>query len=367
MSHLKRIDMTKAALAALFACVCSASAQNIDEELPLPRWEREAPRVNTSDPGNAFNSLLPGESLVPALPEEPGMLHFGPRLNDTPTALNSQITDLSLFLHGSLLQQSKPAVAPRVPTPVMALRDLSSEHIQALADSPANTYLIDTQSLLSEVAKGDLERLLAFHAGDARIRLYLLVLDSDQKLPDTVDPATIAYGALTRSPSCLAIYPLAEPWRARVLLSPSVHDIASREILMEMAADCIRDSQQADEPDEQLHRYAVRLSTRLFWLQKSMPEKAETRIELSKALKEIEPLRETATGGILWPLPFWSKVLLVGSAALLILWMALRHLVLRRTRSSQEGQVWMLSEPEVQPRLGGAFSAGSGALLSYKR
>jgi len=370
MSLHVRIDPARVGIAAMMAMLCTASAQSIDEDLPLPRWEREAPRVDASDPGNAFNSLLPGETLVPALPEEPGMLHFGPRLNDTPTSLSPQIgpTDLSLFLHGSLLQQAKPAQAPRVPTPVMALRDLSADLTKALTESPANTYLIDPQNLLPEVARGDLERLLDFHAGDARIRFYLLVIDADQKLPDSIDPALIAYGALTRYPSCLAIYPLGEPWRTRVLLSPSVHDVSSHETLMEMAADCIRDAQQADDADEQLHRYAVRLSTRLFWLQKAMPEKAMPHVGVSPSLKEITSGQETLGSVSMLRLPLWSKVLLGSSAILLTLWLSLRHLVMRRTQpTTTTGQVWMLPEAEVQPRLGGAFSAGAGAVLSYKR
>lgn len=367
MSHRARIDPAKAVIAAFFAMLCYTLAQSIDEELPLPRWEREAPRVDASDPGNAFNSLLPGETLVPALPEEPGMLRFGPRLNDTPTSLSPQIgpTDLSLFLHGSLLQQAKPAQAPRVPTPVMALRDLPADLTKTLTESPANTYLIDPQNLLPEVARGDLERLLDFHAGDARIRFYLLVLDADQKLPDTIDTALIAYGALTRYPSCLAIYPLGEPWRARVLLSPSVHDTASHETLLEMAADCIRDAQQADDAEEQLHRYAVRLSTRLFWLQKSMPEKPVAHVGVSPSLREITSADAAPKTALL--LPLWSKLLLGCSATLLILWLSMRHLVMRRTQPTTTGQVWMLPEVEAQPRLGGAFSAGAGAVLSYKR
>jgi hypothetical protein len=362
-----RIDPVRVGFAAIMAMLCTATAQSIDEELPLPRWEREAPRVDASDPGTAFNSLLRGETLVPALPEEPGMLRFGPRLNDTPTSLSPQIgpTDLSLFLHGSLLQQAKPAQAPRVPTPVMALRDLPVDITKDLTESPANTYLIDPQNLLPEVARGDLERLLDFHAGNARIRFYLLVLDANQRLPDTIDPALIAYGALTRYPSCLAIYPLGEPWRARVLLSPSVHDAASPETLLEMAADCIRDAQQADDADEQLHRYAVRLSTRLFWLQKSMSEKAVVHVGVSPTLREITSADKAPRPALI--LPLWSKLLLGCSAALFILWLSLRHLVMRRTPPATAGQVWMLPEAEAQPRLGGAFSAGAGAVLSYKR
>lgn len=115
------------------------SAQSIDEELPLPRWEREAPALpRISEPGSQFNSLLPTDSLLPSPPEQQGLLQSGPRLADAPPVLMpgySELgpTDLSLFLHGSILQAVKPAHAPHQPTPVMSLRELPQELLTTLA------------------------------------------------------------------------------------------------------------------------------------------------------------------------------------------------------------------------------------------
>lgn len=365
--HLHRLSLALALLAGLLG---TARAQTIDDDLPLPRWDQRPPLVNGAPvapgPGSSFNSLLPGESLVPSLPEDPGALQIGPRLMDTPSALSSQFgaTDLSLFLPGNLLQQARPAQAPRVPTPVLSLKDLPADLIAALPDSPANDYLIDPQDLVPEIARADLERLLAFHASDARIRLHLLILDADQKLPDSVDPATIAHGVLTRQPSCLAIYPLGEPWRARVLLSRPVHAAARPDALTALAADCIQDAQQADEPAEQLHRYAVRLSTRLFGLQQSLPVPGAA---ASPAMREVTAGGAEAPGGIvLWLTSSVTQVVLAGIAACGLLWMLVRKLMKRHQRRTTSGQVWMLPEREPRPRLGGAFSAGAGAVISLK-
>ncbi|GEP42908.1 hypothetical protein [Brevifollis gellanilyticus] len=360
------------ALLSLLSSVFTAGAQTIDDDLPLPRWDQRPPLVNGAPvplgPGSQFNSLLPGESLVPSLPEDPGALQFGPRLMDTPSSLNPQFgaTDLSLFLPGSLLQQARPAQTPRVPTPVMALKDLPADIIASLDDSPANDYLIDPQNLVPEIARADIERLLEFHNSDARIRLHILVLDADQKLPDTLDPATIAHGALGRQHSCLAIYPLGEPWRARVLLSRPLHAAAKPDMLMDMVADCIRDAQEADEPMEQFHRYTVRLSTRLFWLQKSIPTTPASQAA-SPTLREVTAGGESPAPLYLWLNSPVTKIVLSGIAVLGLGWLLLRKVIKPRLARQAGSEVWMLPEHETKARLGGAFSAGAGAALSYKK
>lgn len=361
-------------LVSLSLMICGfVTAQSIDDDLPLPRWEEERPPLLNGLPipaeaGSHFNSLLPGESLVPSLPETPGMLHFGPRLTDTQPSLSPQIgtTDLSLFLHGSHMQADKPALAPHTPTPVLALRDLPADFAESLADAPSNDYLIDPQDITPEVARGELERLLEFHATDARIRLYVLVLETDQKLPDSINLTRIANGALTRQPSCLAIYPMGEPWRARLLLSQPVHDAVPAQGLRDMAADCIRDAQQADEADEQLRRYSVRLSTRLFWLQKALIAHTQPQGQSPPSLKEITSETITPTRLLTWQPTPAAVILLSSLAILLILSLGLRPILKKRRSARPQSHIWMLPESDVPPRLGGAFSAGAGAVLNYK-
>lgn len=343
-----------------------ADAQSIDEELPLPRWEESPPSLDSVNPGGQFNNLLPG-TLIPALTDSSEIQRLGPRLDDAPTGLSSQIgpTDLSLFLHGSLLQNARPAQAPRVPTPALAIKDLQPDQVAALADIPANEYLVDPQDLVPEVVRGDLDRLLEFHASDARIRLHVLVLDADQKLPASADPLQFAHGTLTRHLSCLAVYPLGEPWRTRIFLSKTLHHAAAADELADMAADCIRDAQEADDPAEQLQRYTIRLCTRLYWLQKKLPDPAMRTVVNSKpSLQEVTGAQESTVGFInRYLLP--ASLPLAGVGGLMILWQLFKRL--KKRRRPDPDHVWILPEPEVIPRLGGAFSAGAGAVLSYKQ
>jgi hypothetical protein len=349
----------------------AAAAQSVDEELPLPRWEKDPP-VMKSDAGNHFNSLLPADQLLPALPEPQSMLQSGPRLGDAPPSVMPGYgdvgpMDLSLFLHGSILQAQKNPQSTHSPTPVLALRDLSQDITRALLDAPSNDLLIDPQNLVPEVTRGDVERLLTFHAGESTIRIYLLVIDANQKLPDSFDLALLAHGALKRQASCLAVYPLGEPWRARLLLSQSVHSAGTSASLADMAADCIRDAQQAEEEGAQLQRYAVRLSTRLFWLQKLLintPVKAAS--NAPRLLEVVGQDASPAPAAVAIDIRLWLALAATAVSLLALIAILLLKRPPTSRRSTPTSHTWILPEPEATPRLGGAFSGGAGAVASFK-
>ena len=368
--HRKLTDLRALSYLMLTLLASSASvafSQDIDELLPLPRWENEAPaQPMAEEPGSQFNSLLPRDPFVEDSLELPPS---GPRLSDAPPTLMAGYselgpTDLSLFLHGSMLQSDNPTAAMARPTPVMDLKDLPAEIFQGLQDAPANEYVMDPQNLIPEMTRTDLDRLLEFHAKDCQIDFYLLVIDTNQQLPTSATLDHLAHGALTRQKACLAVYPLGEPWRARLLLSPRLRGTVSETALTELATDCIQDAHQAQQSSLQLQRYAVRLSTRLFWLEKTLPSSSTVTSTTSP------PETADATKPISNPLfPFtWLVPSLIAMAVLLTaIWLTQ---LLAKKRSPQlmtePTHVWVLPDIEVSPRLGGAFSGGSSITVSFK-
>lgn len=353
----------------LLICLCGGcwlfatllQAQSVDEDLPLPRWEEEPSHLPS---GSQFNSLLPSDSLT--APSD--FMPSGPRLTDTPPVLMpgySELgpTDLSLFLHGSILGNVTPLRTPAVPTAAVALKELPSEILQGLATSPANEMLMDPQSLLGEVSRLDLERLLDFHAKEAKVRFYLLVIGADQKLPTITALDQLAHGALTRQHSCLAVYPLGEPWRARVFMSKSVHHFVPVKNLADLAADCIADAQQAGEPTSQLQRFAVRLSTRLFWLEKTLTGTG-SQTSLQEISAESEPTTAAPSESSSTRIMAMTGLILGGLCLLVITLLIIRRRV--RKKRPDESFVWLLPDPDVLPRLGGAFSGGSSSICSFK-
>lgn len=348
-------------LSLCWGCTVLSLAQSLDDDLPLPRWEDEPTAMPS---GSQFNSLLPSDSLT--APSD--FLPSGPRLTDSPPVLMpgySELApmDLSLFLHGSIMGSAPVAKTPHLPTAAMALKEVPAEVLSGLAQSPANELLMDPLTLLGEIPRQDVERLLEFHAKEAKVRLYLLVIGADQKLPSSLTLDRLAHGALTRQHSCLAVYPLGEPWRARLFMSRSVHQFIEVQNLAELAADCIADAQQTEEPTAQLQRFSVRLSTRLFWLEKSLAGTgAQTTLQEVAATSEAslsQASESSTTQTLAWIGAALGVVCMLTLAAF---WLKLHA----KKKRPDEAFVWVLPDPEVLPRLGGAFSGGSGAICSFK-
>jgi hypothetical protein len=349
----------------------------IDKVLPLPQWH--SPEIGTV-PIPVSPETMNGTPLIPsALLTAEDLQDLIPMLPVEPPSLNVQIDeekdfDLSLFLPDSLLGRTLQITEQPQPTPANELRALENSFIQACRDSPSDSYLIDPDTHVSETQREDLSRFLEFHNRDAKISAYVVVTDRDQIIPEGVDLSQIGSGVLTSRDSCLVVYPLGEPWRARVFLSNSVHRKANAEYLKSLIDDCATDAKEVTDPLEQMHRFTVRLSIRLFWLEKvthsENPKIAEApQIPLVHEDQENREAALTASmikeSQISSSLP---KHWLVGGVALLSLlglttiaatWFSVHK---KRLRT----HVWMLPEVEAAPRLGGVFSGGGGASIRYR-
>jgi hypothetical protein len=345
---------------------------DIDEILPLPQWS--GPDIAGSPPPRLGGLLLPDGLLVddesdttPRLPSE------APVLTSELQASTTDI-DLSLFLPDALLGKTIRTYESPGPTPLTELRDLDDNFLTICRESPADEHLIDPESHVSETQKEDLLRFLEFHARDARIKAYVVVTDRDQTVPKTADLSNIASGSLTSQDSCLAVYPLGEPWRARLFLSAAIHKSVSPDYLTSLVQDCAKDAQLVNDPLEQLHRFTVRLSIRLFWLEKLIAagqpapqvatrEDIPSDIIVKREAALNEALLERDMAGRRKKVDGWSVVfgILLSLAGGAVTYAALRY---RRRRLI--GFVWMLPEIETRPRLGGEFSGGGGASIAYR-
>jgi hypothetical protein len=369
----------------LLALVCASglsaevvqSGEKAEEHvLPLPRWSEQELK--------AFRSPLPGinspEVLLPkngdAISDINNLIHTplssGPRLDhffnnhEGELSPRLQADDIRLFLPESILGQpaQSGSSAVQIPTPIASLKDVPAEFLAACAQSLPREYLIDPDQLVPEIQNHDMQRLLEFHAQDARIKLYVLMVAHDQKLPEGAELEKIASGSLLQSDACLLVYPLGEPWRTRLFVSKSIHNQISTEFLSETIKACLQESLQTSNVHDQLRRYTIHLSTRLFWLQKALSADFADKTSKSQSLAEFSPnLKPPAVSSShsLVTLMLWS------SSSLLLLGLSVltgrrfhRHMQLRKQR-----RIWMLSEPDTIPRLGGAFTGGGGRMIRY--
>lgn len=371
----------------LSALLCCARAAAVDDgqpvekaeehSLPLPRWsEQELKRFRDSLPGGGSPGVLPpksGESIsdINELINTP--LSSGPRLDqffnkhDSSLSPRLQAEDMRLFLPDAILglPTQSQATAVQLPTPLASLKEVSPEFLAACAQSLPKEYLIDPDQLVPEIQNHDMQRLLGFHAQDARIKLYILMIGHDQKLPEGVELEKIASGSLMQSDACLVVYPLGEPWRTRLFVSRSIHNQISTEFLTETIQACLNEALQTSNVHDQLRRYTIHLSTRLFWLQKALgtdlaskTDKGQALAEFSAEVKKAPAVSRSAglTSLLIWA----SGGLLVLGLVYLFCRRIFRHLQHQKRR-----RVWMLAEAETVPRLGGAFTGGGGSMIRY--
>lgn len=352
----------------VLGCLALEAAMATDSQpggdLPLPRWS-EQELQSFRERGTLQGAILPNAGDTPANVD--ALLH-GPKLTPSFNADSAQLSprlrpeDMTLFLPESTLAATASAnsYAKDLPTPLVTLRDIPPEFLALAEQSPAETFLIDPAQLVPESQQNDMTRFLEFHARDAGITLYLLILPHNQKLPDQANLSGIAGGSLLQKESCLITYPLGEPWRARMFLSQSVHDKASSAFLAETLQACLNEAMLASDAFDQMHRYVVELSTRLFWLRKALklPQKTESGSDLS----EVTGTLGSNSSAI-------ALRVLVGGSALLIslltaFWLLARRMVcyLRKRRLNR---VWILPDLDTPHRLGGTFAGGGGGQVRY--
>lgn len=343
--------------------------------LPLPQWSPDELQMLEREGGPPGLGILlpPDTTLLPPIGES-GFLHTGPKLADappsvfaSPTGLRAQ--DMALFLPDSLLRANQSPSSGSSPTPATALRFVAPEVLTACYEAPGDQYLLDTQGLVPEIASEHIHRFLNFHAEDARIRAYVMVIDRDQKLPADAQLHRVASGSLAKTSSCLLVFPLGEPWRARLFLSQPVYAATTQTYLADMVSDCVKDAMLTNDAGEQLHRFAVRLSTRLFWLQKVMAQQATRQPapleEISPDVATAPPAAQASTSasGRGFMEIGWVVLLMVG--ALAAVGLGAKRLLDWHSHRDQR-RIWILPEPDPLHRLGGTFSGGSGAAIAYQ-
>lgn len=362
------------------------------EELPLPTWSSEEWRRAALE---SAPPMLGG--LLPGLGEgtEEGPLGTNPvvtpRFPDGPPTVfgdvNSLRDGLSLFLPEGLASTARFEASSegRRPTPLMQLKDVTPEFLAAAANWPDDDLLIDPGAELAETQAEDLRRFLGYHAEESRIPIRVVLLARDEKLPalsSTELTERLGGGNRPGQRSALLVYPLGEPWRARLFLPSAAHQAVSAAYLSRLFEACLTAAAATSQADGQLHEFVVQLSIRLFWLEKELAQKKSDALAPMEAdashpaLSEVgvdEPQAKFDPAAVRPPHPslelppasFASVAVLLG----LLLVLGGRRLLRGFKKAAHERlhrQIWMLPDHEAESRLGGAFCGGGGAWGSWK-
>jgi hypothetical protein len=263
--------------------------------------------------------------------------------------------------------------APATVTPPQDLVEVSPDFIRECEDLEPNACLLDPHHLLAEIDSEDLRRLLAYHAGEASTFANFLLLESNEQLPASADLSRIARGRLAQDHACLTVYPLAEPWRARIFMTRKITVGIPTDYLRGILQACVQDSLRASDPVEQLQRFATQLSIRLIWMERAYPAVFATADEATLTEPAPEPaLEEVAQSEVAVaaePSLFrrWERTIayaMYAVAALLASILACRALARWRSRRIRNS-VWILPDVEVKPRFGGPHCGQGGVWIRY--
>jgi hypothetical protein len=363
---------------------CSLLGQESGAHRHLPSWSEEdwSSHLQAADPSRQLGGLLWPEGGPDSLFVLPPLRGMG--WMDSPDAAQPQ-ADVSGFLPPSLMRPHESGVSSTgaAGTP-RALVD--NDFIQSAYAADPTIHLIDPGYELTEHEREDIERFLSYHARDAQIAAYVLILGANEELPKTFDMSKLAGGGLLKDNRCLLVMPYGEPHRARLFFTSNLHKDATQVQLTGILADCVAHGTVWSEPYEQIHRFLVRLSIRLFWLENVLlpavpppvpllPSQAEVRPTLppaptvtassrtapKPALTEVGvPLQSpTAKEGIMLRVWKWLPwVLLLATVGVFALY--------RWRRYKLRHYEWVFDHlPMPEERLGGVHCGGGGAWMSY--
>jgi len=317
------------------------------EELPLPAWVSE---------GEGRSGPLVELTLLPEV-----------------TAASTEDNPDNPFKR--FIPRSK--LAPPAKDLPVTLVPLSAEYIGLSENADSESYLLDPQRILSETQTEDLQRLLSYHASGSKITAYLLLLNKDQILPSDFDVSKLASGTLLHKTSCLLVYPLGQPTRARFFMSKEIGQTAPVGQLAAMAQDCIRGALQVSDEVEQIQRFATQLSIRLFWLERAcklgdtaIPAKLSASPEVNNSVDLLPEITSEPVKTDLLPDYFikWKRIGMIALAVLASLFLAFvaSIFIWRWKRKQARRTVWLLPEiPDHPLRFGGPHGGGCGATVDF--
>jgi len=217
---------------------------------------------------------------------------------------------------------------------------------------PPRGFLVDADELLSPEASADRLAFLRHHAEDSKIGLYVYVFGEGVHIPS--DTGVERFFA--EQSAAMVYYFMGEPQRSGFYLSPQLTEVVSEAEQRRSLQSSIMQAADKNDPEAQLEAFLVQISIRLYWMEQMMDEgtsKSTPQMEI-----ELNPVQEPDDAVVGFPLPAdWLPWTAAGGMVVLSLpcvWW------LRRERAR-----YRFPEFEVEPRLGGRYAAGVGAVISY--
>lgn len=285
----------------------------------------------------------------------------------------------------------KPVVGLRVPSPM--LMPLRIEEVYAHELPPVEgglrqsyfgnrpeTHLVDPQHLLTEQKSHDVQRFLEYHADEAEFDICLILFGGTQEIPEGITLQQVHDQWFGAEPVVTVAYFLEHPERSQVVYGQTVRERLASAVFEQIYHSCVREAQVAETAYDQVERFAIELSIRLYWLAKLIERQAagETIASTHEELSRPEwqemavPGQASATGE-----SGASRADMVGAKLRALPWLGLGLGAAFLSGLLGSGWWWwrrdslaakpvLFPDLEMPSRLGGTYSGGGYVGISFE-
>ena len=135
-------------------------------------------------------------------------------------------------------------------------------------------YLVDPQRLLTEQKSHDVQQFLEYHAQEAQFDICMMLFGASQDIPEDISLEEKHREWFADRPVVLVAYFLEHPERSRVIYGEVVRKKLPDGVFSRIFQSCVREAQVAETPFDQVERFSIELSIRLYWLAKMLERQA---------------------------------------------------------------------------------------------
>ena len=239
-------------------------------------------------------------------------------------------------------------------------------------------FLIDPQHLLTEQKSNDIMRFLEFHADESKIRIFVMAIGENQKIPADVDIQALHKKWFSEAPTVLMLYYREQPKMTQLVFNDSVRDALPKSVFDRILQNCLREGAVADLAPDQVEKMAIELSIQLYWLSRLMEQesKGDSSLTSASSIHEMmaspdapELLREYAPGifidesgklltFILTLVFVLGGLAVVGCVGWIVMWW--------RGRENVSGEPLLFPDFRMARRLGGEYCGGGFVSMSFE-
>lgn len=236
---------------------------------------------------------------------------------------------------------------------------VSPEMLTRYFSKRPKSELSDPQELLSNRAYKERQAFLAYHKVDSKVPIYVYLFARNQQVPLSYEidrQLTRQFG--DDEPVCLVYYYLDAPEKSELALTPNLQDQLSVLEFQRLLDSAIAEAQDRSDGVDQLERFTVQLSIRLYWLEKALADQLSPEVPVSVAPEILLPEERVSTWQKVEPLLGYLTLISFGLLVAVTTWLARRILLARRR--------YIFPEVKKTGRLQAPRGAGVGVVMRFR-